>query len=396
MNIPQRIHELYWLCMENKASEAERKELLEYITLHENKSVAEALLELPVTGIEYEALDNSAIDSIIHTITAAANTTTTVRKHQPYKIMHRMHFIKYRRWLVASVLIISLLTGFYLLLPKKNPPAAPVVKKIETIQPGKNGAVLTLADGSQVVLDSANNGVIARQGGVTAKILNGQLVYEGQGNSMQYNTMSTPNGRQFHLTLPDGSGVWLNCASSIKFPVAFGKERKVEITGEAYFEIAKNIASPFIVQLPNQSSVTVLGTSFNINMYEDEPVVSTTLFEGVVQYNNTGREQKLRPGQQLLENKNSTTKIHMLGDDDLEEVVAWKNGYFNISGNNFSTLLRQLSRWYDIEITAEKNLPQKTFSASISKKIPLSSFLKALEVYGVSWKTEQGKVIIKY
>ena len=209
-----------------------------------------------------------------------------------------------RRWWAAASIILVLGIGAYLWSARKKN-AAPAVVAADTrvntpdIPPGKDGAILTLADGSQVVLDSLGSGVIALQNGARAVIKNGELVYDltraGTGG-VAYNTMTTPKGRQFILLLPDGTKVWLNAASSIRYPTVFsGRERKVELTGEAYFEVAKNVRLPFLVNVNDKATVEVLGTNFNVNAYEDEASINTTLLEGSVKVNGT----VIKPGQQV-------------------------------------------------------------------------------------------------
>ncbi|HVK50012.1 MAG TPA: FecR domain-containing protein, partial [Pseudobacter sp.] len=265
----------------------------------------------------------------------------------------------------------------------------------EQIQPGKEGAVLTLADGSQVSLDSVKNGVIAMQYGVTARVINGALVYEGSGSQLQYNTMSTPKGRQYQLTLPDGTKVWLNAASSVKYPTVFtGNERNVSISGEVYFEVAKKSSQPFRVAVDRKLTIDVLGTSFNVNAYPDETTLYTTLIDGAVRVTGSkaGNSQVLKPAQQaVLANGES---ISVNNNVDTDKVLAWKNGVFNFEGASLADVMKQIERWYDIEVVYEKGIPDIKFWGKITKDVPLSGMLIALEKTKVHFKMENNRTLV--
>jgi ferric-dicitrate binding protein FerR (iron transport regulator) len=202
--------------------------------------------------------------------------------------------------------------------------------------------------------------------------------------------MTTPKGRQFSLVLSDGSKVWLNAASSITYPISFtGKERKVSVTGEAYFEIAHNAAIPFIVE-SGQNSVKVLGTHFNINAYDDESVVSVTLLEGSVDVRRGTVSKVIKPGQQAQINDDE--QIKLANNIDVEHVVAWKNGRISFQGADIGTVMRQMSRWYDVEIEYNRKM-NDLFYADISRSTMLSDVLKALELTtDVHFKIEGRKV----
>ena len=255
--------------------------------------------------------------------------------------------------------------------------------------PGKNGAILTLANGEKLVLDSLGNGVVTTQGKTTVLIRNGQLVYDASTKESEilYNTMTTPKGRQYQLVLPDGSKVWLNAASSITYPVAFvGSDRSVTITGEAYFEVARNAAKPFHVNV-NGMDVQVLGTHFNINSYEDEPAVATTLLEGSVKVNNA---IVLSPGQQSQLGKNGRLKV--IDEVDTDEVISWKNGIFSYSNADISMVMRQVERWYDIDVVYEGKKTTDLFTGSFPRTASLQQVLKMLQLSRVRFKLE-GKIL---
>jgi len=263
------------------------------------------------------------------------------------------------------------------------------------VLPGSDKATLTLADGSTIVLDDAQNGTLAQQG--NSKIIkhDGGISYDltnKNSNEIVYNTITTPKGGQYQLELPDGSQVWLNATSSIHFPTSFaGNERRIEISGEAYFEIAKNPNMPFIVSV-NNAEVQVLGTHFNINAYNDEDNVKTTLLEGSVKFVNDGNINILKPGQQAQLTKDGMTKV--VSDVDVNGVVAWKNGMFDFENAGIETVMRQLSRWYDVDIEY-KGKTDDLFIAEMRRNIKLSDALKALELTGkVKFDIEGKKIIV--
>ena len=262
------------------------------------------------------------------------------------------------------------------------------------VSPGGDKAILTLADGSTILLDEAQNGTLAKQGNSKIIKLGGKLSYDlinKDPKEVVYNTISTPNGGQYQLELPDGSLVWLNSSSSIHFPTAFiGKQRRIEITGEAYFEIAKNRDMPFIVSV-NNAEVQVLGTHFNINSYNDEDDIKTTLLEGSVKFISGASTNILKPGQQSQLAKNGNVKI--ASDVNVDEVIAWKNGLFAFENANIETVMRQLSRWYDVEIEY-KGKPDDLFIAEMRRNIKLSDALKALELTGKVRFEINGKRIV--
>jgi transmembrane sensor len=263
----------------------------------------------------------------------------------------------------------------------------------QAIPPGHDGATLTLADGSQVVLDSLGSGLLTTQNGTKVVLNNGQLIYQADNanpTAVVYNTISTARGRQFKLTLPDGSQVWLNAASSLRYPTAFtGNERNVEITGEAYFEVAKNEQMPFKVKANGRMEVQVLGTHFNANAYEDEEAIRTTLLEGSVRVAAAEQSVILKPGQQAsISNKSNESSQILVQTVDIEAVVAWKNGVFNFQDATLERVMRQLARWYDIEIVYEKGIPNIMFEGEINRQNALADVLHSLEGLGVHFKLE--------
>ncbi|WP_353138775.1 FecR domain-containing protein [Pseudopedobacter sp.] len=269
------------------------------------------------------------------------------------------------------------------------------------IYPGGNKAVLTLADGSHIVLDSLANGNVAEQyGSIIKKTKEGQIIYDlsslsskKTNNEIVYNIISTPKGGEYQLILPDGTKVWLNSMSSLRFPVTFsGKERRVELIGEGYFEVAKDKTKPFYVKAKDME-IRVLGTHFNISSFADESQIKTTLLEGSVKINRGNKEAILTPGQEAVAYNGKSGFTTQ--DADIEQTMAWRNGYFLFRDESIESLMRRISRWYNVEIAYEDNLEGKTFGGKFSKNSTLSELLKSLELTGtVKFKMHERRVTV--
>ena len=302
--------------------------------------------------------------------------------------------VNMRRWWAAAAVLLLLGAGFYFLARPKSP--APVAQRPNNIiQPGREGAVLTLADGSQVVLDSLKNGIITQQGNTAVRLRNGQLLYNsGNGassSSLAYNTVATPRGRQFRVILPDGTAVWLNAASSLRYPVAFPEgERIVTVTGEAYFEVAADASKPFTVKTDNGTVIKVLGTSFNVNAYTDESALRATLLQGKILVKTATDNQVLLPGQQAVVGQSITVDAHA----NTGQAIAWKNGIFNFQQAPLEVVMRQISRWYDVEVVYEKNIPAITFGGEMGRDLELKDVLQFLEESGVHFKLSGRKLTV--
>ncbi|SFD46752.1 FecR family protein [Chitinophaga sp. CF118] len=303
----------------------------------------------------------------------------------------KVRFISRFRWAAAAaVLLLAGITTFFWQQPGVKPQLAQVV------MPGTNKAVLTLADGSSVTLNSTGNQVI-KQGNTTIRQSGGLLQYAGSNNDnrISYNTLTTPRGGQFHLTLPDGTDVWLNAGSSITFPTAFtSADRTVNVTGEAYFDVTKMAGKPFFVRINKEVVVQVLGTSFNINAYTDEPFINTTLVEGRVGLLTGNNPQIiLLPGQQgRITGANIAVKV--LDNINVDQVVSWKNGAFDFDGTDLSSVLRQLSRWYDVEVVFSGKVPERHFGGAIQRNLQLLQVLHILEKMDVKFRMDGRKLIV--
>ncbi|OQP61212.1 hypothetical protein A3860_05730 [Niastella vici] len=316
----------------------------------------------------------------------------------------RVRFIQRKMWWAAAAIFVLLAGGAYFFLnkPKKEIEVVKTTTKPQNdVAPGGNKAVLTLANGTTINLDDASNGMIAQQGNAkVVKLDDGQLVYDAKAltidhSPLTYNTLATPKGGQYQLVLPDGSKVWLNAASSITYPTAFtGNQRKVQITGEAYFEVVHNSKMPFVVE-KGSMAVEVLGTHFNINAYDDEAEMKTTLLEGKVKVSTAvgNGSAILKPGEQV--SLSHSSHLSQPIPVQTEEVMAWKNGQFHFEHADLKTVMRQLARWYDVDIVY-KNPTQKNdpLFIDMSRNANLSDVLKALEVSGSARFSIEGKKII--
>lgn len=313
---------------------------------------------------------------------------------------HTVYFMSRKYWWAAASVVLLLGFSAYFLFfnnPVETPQtvATPVSNDVSAPQSSK--AMVTLANGQRVFLDSISNGSLAVQGNVKLmKLSNGQIVYQPTGNSnseMQYNTLENPRGSKvINITLADGSKVWLNTGSSLTYPVAFvGKERKVSVSGEAYFEVAHDASKPFIVH-NGAMNVRVLGTHFNVNAFEDDDNnIKVTLLEGSVKIISGNNNGMLKPGQQALINK----EVKVLSDVDLNKVMAWKNGYFQFDKASLQSVLKQISRWYDVDVVYEgKNQPRE-FVGEIERDLSLKDMLKILEMNNINFVIENKKLIIK-
>jgi ferric-dicitrate binding protein FerR (iron transport regulator) len=308
-------------------------------------------------------------------------------------VVHRVHFLKRAWFRYAAAAIIVLGIGAYLWNSQKQQEKPAYTKTTvpapvnNDVAPGGNKALLTLADGQTIVLDSAANGALAEQGAARiTKMDNGKIIYQRLEQKLNspvlYNTMTTPRGGQYQLQLPDGSQVWLNAASSIRYPTRFtGETREVSISGEAYFEVTKDPARPFIVKTQKED-IRVLGTHFNVNAYADDAAMKTSLLKGSVKVG----AANLKPGQAYVNGRVIKT--------DVDQDVAWKNGAFNFNNVTLKEAMRQLSRWYDVDIVYEGTAPDMTFVGEMGRDLTLGQVLKGLDVMGVKFRIEGKKLIV--
>lgn len=312
--------------------------------------------------------------------------------------------ISWMSWKVAAAILLLVAgagTLFYLnrsgstVTPASEQPIAKI-KPVDLL-PGGSRATLTLGNGKSVDLESMNTAKLNDEDGTVIDKREGLLVYDKSGKKTEevlYNTLSTPRGGEYQLVLPDGSKVWLNAASSLRFPTRFaGNDRTVYLTGEAYFEVTKNPKQPFHVQLTNGQQVEVLGTQFNVMSYEDEAVIKTTLVEGKVKVKQANEVVYLTPSQQSVfgrrDNRLTVTEA------DVNKEIGWKLGYFEFEDEDLPTIMRQLTRWYDMDVSFSGNIPAKYYTGSISKKLTLMNVLDILKLAGVQYSLEGRKMMIK-
>eukprot|EP01133_Synstelium_polycarpum_P009983 gene9983-11655_t len=322
--------------------------------------------------------------------------------HAEDKILHGIFDVEerpepgfFKRWLwpaisVAAAIVVVFSIGTYFF--KKDTPST----YINDINPGSNKAILTLSDGRKISLTDAKDGALATQSGFEIlKTADGQLVYKAGSKRVEagrtaYNAIETPKGGQYQIFLPDGTKVWLNAASSLKFPSTFLDlgERKVELSGEAYFEVVKDKLHPFLVESKGQE-IKVLGTHFNVSSYADDATIKTTLLEGSVKINSS---VILKPGQQSV-NDGSMISVDQV---DIENAVAWKNGEFMFRNESLESIMKKVSRWYDVDVVYQnKQAGQQVFGGTISRFGKVSEVLCMLELTGdVKFKVEGRRIIV--
>jgi transmembrane sensor len=331
---------------------------------------------------------------------------------QPEKETIKTRWLNVRR-LTAVAASILLIGAVYVWLNTnkndKNVAETPVALVAQDKQPASEGAILKLADGKEIILDDANDGTVATQGNTQITKQGGLLLYKGNDSASQvlYNTLSTPKGRIYKLSLPDGSKVWLNAASSIRFPTAFtGWQRSVEITGEAYFEVKKDAQRPFRVTANQRAAIEVLGTSFNVNAYDNEEFLRTTLLTGSVriqawQQADGGNGVLLKPGQQAqlksahaVRSLDQSVAITVIDNANLQKVMGWKDGYFALDDLTLGELMHEVERWYDVEVVYEKGIPAKAFFGKVDRSLSLIDFMDGLKDWGVRFRLEGNKLIV--
>lgn len=393
---PSRLTYLFNVYYNKTASPKERIEFLDFVAESEHDEDLKALLTEKWLNHqdEKEILSTDQAEEMLAVI--LQNQQVEVKEPPVKKLNHAHQLMR-----IAAAAAIALITGMSLyvwLRPEPlNPKTAQLQKNGSTdkiVQGGKK-AILTLGDGSKVTLDTAQRNLVIRQGNSKVSRQNlATLAYQADGKRSEptvYNTLSTPKGGQYQVILPDQTRVWLNSSSSIRFPTQFkGKERQVSITGEAYFEVSKNAAMPFKITT-NQTEIVVLGTHFNVMAYPDESSINTSLLEGLVRVSSGAETKILVPGQESRISK--TGKIN-IAKADADEVLAWKNGWFNFNNCDIQKVMRQISRWYDVEIEYRGKIPEGHFSGIVSQSNEISKVLDILQTGGVNFKTEGRKIIV--
>lgn len=410
----KRIAALVFKYLLQKLSDSEQQELDEWIAESEQHQIAFTEMthraSLPLKLEQYNEVDTEGIWLKIAN-QAPDLTMATVTTSPP---LYRN--IWFRLGIAASAIAVIAIGGWYFTgnnAGKNSTPKLSATTVKNDVAPGGNKAVLTLADGRTIVLDNAQNGSLATQGSTAILKQQDQVTYQsGSSNNGEilYNTISTPRGGQFHVTLPDGTNVWLNAASSIHFPTQFnGSQRKVSVSGEAYFEVRKDPTKPFIVAITpsplgeGRGEVEVLGTHFNVNAYSDENNINTTLLEGSIKFTNNAQRLTqnaerntnvvvLKPGQQAILN-NDADKASVVNSNDANASISWVKGVFHFEKANLGNVMRQLSRWYDVQVAYEGTMPHQTITGDVERNIPLSELLSILEQMGKAHYVIQGKTV---
>lgn len=388
----ENFHKLLDKYISGEASQEEEQRLLNFYGSFNSPSETEPIPDL-------DELKDKIFDKISEKITP----------EEDYSQSFNFYYLK--SFSIAAMILLTITTGIYFYSNRTTQGEEQFVELDvkNDILPGNNKAILTLADGSKISLDDAANGLLASQGNTAiTKTEKGEIVYEKNGidkdksivNHSVINTIQTPKGGKYQVRLPDGSKVWLNSASSLSYPTTFtGNERKVKLNGEAYFEIASNKNKPFRVESDGQT-VEVLGTHFNINSYDDEDFTKTTLLEGSVRVilssksDLLGNNRLLKPGEQSLTNS-SQTGIR-IENADTEKAIAWKNGYFKFRNTPIQEIMREVERWYDVELVYEGKIPKDEFTGFVSNEVNISAVLKILEQSGgVKFSVKGKKIKVK-
>lgn len=405
----ERLHFLFQLYLDQKCTPGEETELIQLLAEPSNDEAREKLIYECFDSLpETYALSEADADRVFNQIIDKPARKLIIPLYKRKGII---------RWISLAAAVAVILISVTIVLFRNNKPVNEINQVVEIVKPvdkplykndvkpGGNKAILTLADGSKIILDNASQGAISRQGNTTIiKLENGRLAYNAQtvsqipSSTILYNTLTTPRGGQYCVTLADGTIVWLNASTSMRFPTAFiGSERRVEIKGEAYFEVAKNAAMPFIVKAGNEE-IKVLGTHFNVMAYADDKVIKTTLLEGRVEVSLTkssksetaGSIVTLQPGQQSQLDLNNGL---MVVNADLEEAVAWKNGYFVFNNENIESIMLKIARWYDIKVNYEVDPLNRDFTGNISRTENVAQVLNMLEQTDAIHFKIEGKII---
>lgn len=384
----ERIQYLFQQYLNSRASREEEMELFEWALTPSNQEGVNSLLQNYWQGVtaEDDMTEEKAISMLQSILSNEQDTAAPVPLHSPQQPVHRTHFLKlaWVRYAAAIIILLGAGTFFYLQSDKKDKPVT-VVQSEKDVLPAGNKAALKLADGSIITLDSTGEGKLAQQPGAhIIKSGNGEIMYSFDKGTLSgkvnYNSMSTPRGGQYKLVLPDGTRVWLNAETSISFPTAFVDDtREVQVTGEAYFEVAIDRNKPFVVKTPEES-ITVLGTSFNVYAYASEPV-KTSLLEGSVK---VGKDI-LKPGQASSEGKVFVT--------NLDQDIAWKNGRFDFNDLSAKQAILQLARWYNVEFKIESDISDVKFGGGLKRNLTLTQILRGLEGIGGLHFTLEGNTV---
>ncbi|SHL97329.1 FecR family protein [Chitinophaga sp. CF418] len=386
-NETEHIHQLFQLYVTNQATDEQVRELFLFLQDPANDAVSHELVSRQLS--EDADTDKRSSESQKRVWENMLEFNKSL--HGQWQKQKRKPAVTMMRWVAAAGLITAITTFVFV-----NRQPVPKAETAMDIPAGGNKAVLTLSDGSIIRLDSAINGTIARQGNVAIiKSANGEVRYDSKGDAADdevlMNKMTTPMGGQYQIVLPDGTKAWLNAASSITYPVFFaGNDRKVAVTGEVYLEVAKDMSHPFIVDVTGHSGIEVLGTSFDINAYEDEGKIKTTLIDGRIRI--TGSTIILKPGQQVVESANEPLSV--LTDVNIEKEIAWKNGIFYFEDASLPLVMKQLARWYNIEVLYKGAVPELRINGKMDRNLTLQGVMDFLTKMGVNYTMKSHTILV--
>jgi ferric-dicitrate binding protein FerR (iron transport regulator) len=369
-----------------QASEQEESYLSAYYNLFEAKP--------DIT----EMLSPEEKDFLKDQIKAGLKKKIELHQQKPVAKTYKLYY----RLTAAAIVLIAFSAGLFSYTQKRNSNLFSLFRHSQNdVAPGGNKAILTLANGNRIILTNAKNGLLAQQGGTQInKTASGQIIYNAaqavRAADTAYNTITTPRGGQYMVVLPDSSKVYLDANSSLRFPAAFsGKLRTVMLTGEAYFEVAHNKNMPFHVLTKGQA-VEVLGTHFNINAYDDENTIKTTLLEGSVRVSIGGTLALLIPGEQsqIAGPVTPGKSINVIQNANTEEAVAWKNGFFQFENADIQTIMRQFARWYNVDVVFDGKVNERLFSGEIHRNLTLLQALELLNYANVHFNIDGKKIIV--
>lgn len=389
----ERLTQLFNLYFDHTATQQEIDEF--------NKLICDSANDEYLSSLLIDLWEDSAKRKPLFPPEKSENILNAILSPKPQRQQHdpQNPTDKFSYWLKIAAAVILMISGF-LYFNQKQP--ASVVKTVkhsekQDILPGGNHATLTLSNGERIKLDNAPNGILIKKTGVQiVKTTNGQLIVNLTAVTSKrddaQNVISTPKGGQYEILLSDGTKVWLNAASSLRFPLNFKQQfRKVELTGEGYFEVAKNPASPFIVQTAS-AAIKVFGTHFNVTAYSDEIISKTTLLEGRISVHTAGDSALMKPGEQAILKNGGHIAIH----DHINEksIMAWKNGNFSFEDASIQDIMRQVARWYDISVIYQGQIPVKKLTGNISRNVNASTLFSMLSYTGINFRIEGKKVFV--
>ncbi|MBO9732829.1 MAG: FecR domain-containing protein [Chitinophaga sp.] len=384
----ERIFFLIKKSQETVLTEEEEKELHAFFLNEANREVFNLEMQKNTDALIGEGVDPQQWEPVLQRVLSADGSATG--RVIPIEQAAERGFGNWWKY-AAAVAVMVAAGGFWL---SRHQPVSTVKEPVAAIMPAANKPILRMSNGKTIVLSDASNGIVSQQGSMTIVKLDSELLaFKGVANSSEQmlNTLITPKGRQYSIILPDGTKVWMNAMSELTFPSAFNsRERTVTLSGEAYFEIAAAADHPFVVNTRNQR-VQVLGTSFNVSGYEDEAMISTTLITGKVKVSAGGKSAVLLPGQQLQHNSNSW---QVLQSADTDAAIAWKNGYFSFNKANIDAVMRQLERWYDINIVIETKTKSHQFVGEIPMNVTLEEAMSILKHSGINYAIKGRTVTI--